>query len=209
MMMSKLAAKHAIRITPRVDGVADDDAWSMQESAAKLLTSAGYQNYEVSAWSRDGEQCAHNLNYWRFGDYLGIGAGAHGKITLVGDNRVIRRVRVRQPKAYLEQQREKRISSEAELKPQDLVFEFMLNALRLKQGFASHLFHANTGLKFDALQKGLKTAQDKGFLEFDGQIIIPSELGFRFLNDLQTLFLDLETEKSKPFFDSSQGIIHN
>ena len=187
----------------------DELAWSQQTACHALLGESGFQQYEVSAWCRPGAESEHNLNYWQFGDYVGIGAGAHGKITLVGDNRVLRRVRIRQPKAYLAKAGSERIASEVELSPADLVFEFMLNALRLKQGFASQLFHANTGLAFDALQAGLKTAQNKGFIEFDGQKIVPSELGFRFLNDLQALFLELETQKSKPFFHSGHGIMHN
>lgn len=187
----------------------DELAWSQQATCQALLAERGYRHYEVSAWCQGGREAEHNLNYWQFGDYLGIGAGAHGKITLAGDNRVLRRVRVRQPKAYLGQRGAARVASEIELTPADLVFEFMLNASRLKQGFASQLFHANTGLTFETLQPGLKSAQDKGFIEFDGQKIVPSELGFRFLNDLQALFLDLDTNRSKPFFESSQGIIHN
>ena len=191
-------------------GLPDDDlAWEQQLACQTLLVEGGYQQYEISAWCRPGFEAEHNLNYWQFGDYLGIGAGAHGKITLVGDNRVLRRVRVRQPQAYLDRHRDSRIASETELDPADLVFEFMLNALRLKQGFASHLFHANTGLAFDMLQDGIKTAQNKGFIVFDGQKIVPSELGFRFLNDLQALFLDLKTRQSRPFFESSREIIHN
>lgn len=192
------------------DGLPDDElAWTQQVACQQLLTEHGYHHYEISAWCQPGREAEHNINYWQFGDYLGIGAGAHGKITLVGDNRILRRVRLRQPKAYLEQQGNGRLASETDLTSSDLVFEFMLNALRLKQGFPSRLFHANTGLGFDAIQDGLKNAQNQGLIEFDGQKIVASELGFRFLNDLQALFLDLKTRQSRPFFESSPGIIHS
>ena len=192
------------------NSVPDDElAWRQQVECQELLARRGYGHYEVSAYCRPRHESEHNSNYWRFGDYLGIGAGAHGKITLVGENRVLRRMRLRQPRAYLAASGAERICGETELSPQDLVFEFMLNALRLKRGFPSSLFHANTGLAFDHLQGGLKLACDKGLLDFDGQKIVPTELGFRFLNDLQSIFLDLENKKSKPFFDSADKIMHN
>ena len=187
----------------------DDLAWEQQIACQNLLVDRGYQHYEVSAWSRPNQASEHNLNYWQFGDYLGIGAGAHGKITLPGENRVIRRTRVRQPRAYLQRQGPERISGETELTPRDLVFEFMLNVTRLRQGFAESLFPANTGLPVDILRQQLKPALERGFIEYNEQKIVPTELGFRFLNDLQGLFLDLEIEKNRPFFHSQEGIIHN
>jgi oxygen-independent coproporphyrinogen-3 oxidase len=149
------------------------------------------------------------LNYWCFGDYLGIGAGAHGKITLGGENRVLRRVRRRQPRAYLERADAARISSETVLDEDDLLFEFMLNALRLKHGFDTSLFCDNTGLSLNLLLPGLELARDKGLIEFNGAKIIPTELGFCHLNDLQGLFLQMPKAKRKPFFESSAKIIHN
>ena len=191
-------------------GLPDDElAWEQQVACQKLLDEGGYRHYEVSAWSRPGKAAQHNLNYWKFGDYLGIGAGAHGKITLPAENRVIRRTRTRQPRAYLERQGAGRVASETTLSPRDLVFEFMLNATRLRQGFDFQLFPDNTGLPAEVLRNALKPALDRGFIEGIGQKIVPTELGFRFLNDYQALFLDIEIEKKRPFFDSREGIIHS
>ncbi|MGD2173629.1 MAG: hypothetical protein PVF80_16055, partial [Gammaproteobacteria bacterium] len=169
----------------------------------------GYRQYEVSAWSRERRESRHNLNYWHFGDYLGIGAGAHGKITLGGENRVLRRVRQRQPRAYLENAGRDTIVSETDLSPADLCFEFMLNALRLKEGFPTRLFHDNTGLGLEMLLGELKTARDKGLLHFDAARIRPTEAGFRHLNDLQELFLTTEKRLKRPIFDTSEKIMHN
>jgi oxygen-independent coproporphyrinogen-3 oxidase len=149
------------------------------------------------------------LNYWHFGDYLGIGAGAHGKITLGGENRVLRRVRQRQPRRYLERAGRDRISSETTLDEADLLFEFMLNALRLKHGFDTSLFRDNTGLSLNSLLPGLEQARDKALIEFNGVKIVPTELGFCHLNDLQGLFLQLHNAKRRPFFESSEKITHN
>lgn len=176
---------------------------AQQDDGQALLAQHGYRQYEVSAYSREGREAQHNLNYWTFGDYLGIGAGAHGKITLPAENRVIRRIRQRQPRSYLEQAGRNCIISETELGAADLCFEFMLNALRLKQGFESSLFHDNTGLALNLLLPGLETARSKGLIEFDGTKIQPTELGFSHLNDLQALFLHLESAKNKPFFESA------
>ena len=187
----------------------DDLCFEQQQACQALLANAGYRQYEISAYSRHKRESRHNLNYWQFGDYLGIGAGAHGKITLAGEDRVIRRVRLRHPRAFLRQQGAARIASETELDRADLCFEFMLNSLRLKQGFDTHLFHDNTGLSLNELLPTLKQARDKGLLEFDGERITPTDLGFCHLNDLQALFLTIENTKNKPFFESSPKIIHN
>ena len=188
----------------------DNDLCAEQQSSGQaLLASKGYRQYEVSAYCRQGRESQHNLNYWNFGDYLGIGAGAHGKITLAGENRVIRRIRQRQPRTYLEQAGHDSIISETELGAADLCFEFMLNVLRLKHGFDSNLFHENTGLALNQLLPGVETARSKGLLEFNGKKIKPTELGFSHLNDLQAIFLELGSAKKKPFFDSAQKIMHN
>ncbi len=187
----------------------DDLCWEQQIACQALLEQHGYQQYEVSAYSHDKRESRHNLNYWQFGDYLGIGAGAHGKITLAGENRVIRRIRQRQPRAYLEQAGRTSISSETVLSEDDLRFEFMLNALRLKHGFDARLFHDNTGLSLNSLLPGLELARDKGLIEFDNVKVIPTELGFCHLNDLQALFLHPMEAKRRPFFDSADEIIHN
>ena len=188
----------------------DNDSCAEQQIECQaLLADRGYRQYEVSAWCRDGHESRHNLNYWQFGDYLGIGAGAHSKITLAAENRVIRRVRQRQPRAYLAEDGRNSIVNQVELDEGNLCFEFMLNALRLKQGFAASLFHENTGLALNLLLPALETARDKGLLEFDGQKIRPTELGFNHLNTLQALFLELEPAKIEPFFDSANKIMHN
>ena len=192
------------------DSLPDDDlAWQQQIECQSLLAQQGYQQYEISAYCRDNLRSEHNLNYWQFGDYIGIGAGAHGKITLGGENRVIRRVRQRQPKAYLAQAGAARIVSETELDQQDLIFEFMLNALRLTDGIDSNLFYANTGIPLNHLQPALEQAIDKKLIAFSGSKITPTELGFRYLNDLQGMFLTSSAAKKKPFFESTARIIHN
>jgi len=194
---------------PPPDMPDEDLCFAQQEACQAQLAEAGYRQYEISAYSQPKRESRHNLNYWQFGDYLGIGAGAHGKITLAGEDRVIRRVRMRHPRLYLEQQGSARIASETQLDTADLCFEFMLNALRLKQGFDTRLFHDNTGLSLNEVLPSLKLAQDKGLLEFNGEKITPSELGFCHLNDLQALFLTLQATKNRPFFESNAGIMHN
>jgi len=187
----------------------DDLCWEQQSACQALLARHGYDQYEVSAYARNKREGRHNLNYWQFGDYLGIGAGAHGKITLGGENRVIRRARQRQPRSYLERVGLDRISSETTLDEDDLLFEFMLNALRLKHGFDTSLFRDNTGLSLNLLLPGLEQARDIGLLEFNGVKIGPTELGFSHLNDLQALFLRPHNAKRKPFFESPEKITHN
>ena len=194
---------------PPADMPDDDQCYEQQTACQQELARLGYQQYEVSAYSRPRRESRHNLNYWEFGDYLGIGAGAHGKITLAGEDRVIRRQRLRQPRAYLEQRGRARISSEVELQQGDLCFEFMLNALRLKNGFDSRLFHDNTGLPLNLVLETLKLASDRGLLRMEANKIIPTELGFCHLNDLQEMFLSVASKEKRPFFDSSQEIIHN
>ncbi len=192
------------------DDLPDDDlSWEQQQSGVSLLEDSGYRQYEVSAYCRDGYASQHNLNYWRFGDYIGIGAGAHGKITLAGENRVIRRVRQRQPRTYLEQAGSEACWQASELDADNLVFEFMLNALRLKHGFDGRLFRDNTGLSLNALLPGLNLARDKGLIEYDGQKIRPTALGFAHLNGLQALFLPAERPEKRLNFDTDIEIMHN
>ena len=194
---------------PPSDMPDDDQCWEQQQACQAQLAAEGYRQYEVSAYCRDKQMSQHNLNYWQFGDYLGIGAGAHGKITLAGEDRVLRRVRLRQPRAYLQKRGHERISSEVELTAADLCFEFMLNALRLREGFDTRLFHDNTGLTLNQVLPTLQQARDKGLLDLQGEKIRPTALGYSHLNDLQALFLKLETGKNRPFFESSGEIIHN
>jgi len=169
--------------------VPDDDASAeMQDMIAESMSGAGYQHYEVSAYAQAGRQARHNLNYWQFGDYLGIGAGAHSKISF--PHRIIRQMRYKQPKAYMEQARiGQSVHEEFELAREDLGFEFMLNALRLNEGFSPNLFAERTGLTLNAIEKALNAAEAKGLLYRDHQVIRPTALGQRFLNDLQQMFL--------------------
>ena len=166
----------------------DDDAtWQMQTDCQTLLDRHGYEQYEVSAYAREGRRCRHNVNYWAFGDYIGIGAGAHGKVTHSG--KVERRVRCRQPRDYLGRTAKARITEQREVAGEDLAFEFMLNALRLKEGFATQQFEAHTGLPLHTIAPLLERARTRGLLEGDGSFLRPTELGNRFLNDLQMIFL--------------------
>jgi len=166
----------------------DDSAWIMLDAIGARCARAGLQRYEVSAYARADRQCQHNLNYWRFGDYLGIGAGAHGKISFA--QRVLRQVRWRDPQRYMEQALQGQpVASEHEVPASELPFEFMLNALRLREGFAVADFVARTGLPLSAIQAPLAKAEAQGWIERDAWRIRPSARGFDFLNDLQALFL--------------------
>lgn len=161
---------------------------TMQEAAVARLQRARYARYEVSAYALPGKQCRHNRNYWEFGDYLGIGAGAHAKLSL--PDRVIRCAKTRHPDAYLRDagNENARVDLRA-LDPGDLLFEFMLNALRLHDGFPVALFEARTGLPLDRAAPLLAAAQARHLLEYDRTTIRPSALGRRFLNDLVAMFL--------------------
>lgn len=167
----------------------DDDASAdMQDMIQQETSAAGYQHYEVSAYAQPKRQARHNLNYWQFGDYLGIGAGAHSKLSF--PHRIIRQARFKQPRAYMTQmQAGNPIQEENEITRSELGFEFMLNALRLTDGFEVNLFAERTGLPFNAISQSLDAAEQKGLLLRDHKIIKPSELGSRFLNDLQQMFL--------------------
>ncbi|WP_434987701.1 radical SAM family heme chaperone HemW [Xanthomonas melonis] len=173
-------------------GIPDDDtAWDIQEHCQRLLADAGYAQYEVSAYARPGRQCAHNLNYWRFGDYLGIGAGAHGKISAGAQHQVTRRWKHKHPQSYLAS-----AGSPASIGGDDVItrerlpFEYMLNLLRLHEGFRLGDFEACTGLPASAIAAPLARAFAQGWLiEQDGRLM-PTELGRRFTNDVVELFLD-------------------
>ena len=154
----------------------------------ELTSVAGLARYEVSAYARPGHRCQHNLNYWQFGDYLGIGAGAHSKLSFA--HRILRQTRWREPAAYLRQAAEgAAVSNEQEVAREELPFEFMLNALRLREGFELARFAERTGLAVTAIQRGLEAAEAKGLIERDLQRVWPTERGFDFLSDLQSLFL--------------------
>ncbi|MBK6471755.1 MAG: oxygen-independent coproporphyrinogen III oxidase-like protein [Betaproteobacteria bacterium] len=169
----------------------DDDAASeMLDLITERTAAAGLQRYEVSAFARPGHRCAHNLNYWEFGDYLGIGAGAHGKLSF--PHRVLRQVRWREPAAYMQHALAgNAVSNAHEVKRRDLPFEFMLNALRLREGFTLARFGERTGLPLSAVEGPLAQAQQHGLLEHDvtTDTVRPTVRGFDFLSDLQALFL--------------------
>ncbi len=169
----------------------DDLAADMQALVEDSLGAAGYEHYETSAFARRDHRCRHNLNYWTFGDYLGIGAGAHGKLSF--HDRIERQARVKHPKAYLEASfapdSADHLSERRDLDRDDRVFEFMMNALRLNQGFEPRLFEARTGLSIAVAEASLAEAQKRGLLERDLHLIRPSPAGRRFLNELLQLFL--------------------
>ncbi len=166
----------------------DDTASEMQQHIEELLAGHGYEHYETSAFAQSGRQSRHNLNYWQFGDYLGLGAGAHGKLSF--PDKVLRQARHKQPQAYMQSvARGTPLQSEHALGRDDLTFEFMMNALRLNQGFAAELFTERTSLPLHLIRNELTLAQERGLLTFDGQRIAPTPLGRRFLNDLLEIFL--------------------
>ena len=172
-------------------GIPEEDAADdMQQACHAALAAAGYAQYEVSAFARPGRQCAHNLNYWRFGDYLGIGAGAHGKLTLPAQGRVLRRWKHKHPAAWLRDAgTPTAIGGDEDLAPERLPFDFMLNALRLVEGFDLDMFEARTGLPRAAIASQLRLARERGWLvERDGRVV-PTALGRRFTNDVVALFL--------------------
>ena len=167
----------------------DDDASAdMQDMIADVTAGAGFDHYEVSAYAQSGKRARHNLNYWEFGDYLGIGAGAHSKISF--PHRVLRQARFKQPQSFIEAANKgNAIQEEHEIARADMGFEFMLNTLRLTGGFAPNLFSERTGVQINAIDQALNEAEAKGLLYRDHQVIRPTALGQRFLNDLQEMFL--------------------
>ncbi|QDD64547.1 oxygen-independent coproporphyrinogen III oxidase-like protein [Herbaspirillum seropedicae] len=166
----------------------EDTSADMQDMIGELTTQAGYGNYEVSAYAQPGRRARHNLNYWQFGDYLGIGAGAHSKLSF--PHRIVRQMRYKHPQAYLQHIKAgTHIQEEAEIGRDALGFEFMLNALRLTEGFPPNLFAERTGLALNQIGKQLDLAERKGMLYRDHALIRPTPLGRRFLNDLQEIFL--------------------
>ncbi|MBI2726380.1 MAG: oxygen-independent coproporphyrinogen III oxidase-like protein [Polaromonas sp.] len=166
----------------------DDTAYAMLDRITEMTAVAGLARYEVSAYAKPGHKCFHNVNYWQFGDYLGIGAGAHSKLSFA--HRVVRQVRYREPKLYMDKALQgSAVTQDTEVSRADLPFEFMLNALRLKEGFRLQDFSEKTGLPITAIQQGLQEAETKGLIERDFVRVKPTERGFDFLNDLQSLFL--------------------
>ena len=166
----------------------EDLAYDMLDKITEMTEAEGLTRYEISAFAKPGHRCFHNNNYWQFGDYLGIGAGAHSKLSFA--HRVVRQVRIREPKMYMEKALAgDAVTTDAEVSRADLPFEFMLNALRLKEGFKLQDFVEKTGLPFTAIAKGLDEAERKGLIERDFVCVKPTVRGYDFLNDLQQLFL--------------------
>ena len=166
----------------------DDLAYEMMDRITELTSAQGLSRYEVSAYAKSGHPCAHNLNYWQFGDYLGIGAGAHSKLSFA--HRVVRQVRYREPALYMQQAlKGEPVTQNTEVSRQDLPFEYMLNALRLREGFVLGDFVDRTGLSMTSIQKGLQEAERLGLIHRDLHRVWPTERGFDFLSDLQALFL--------------------
>ncbi len=166
----------------------DDMAYAMLDRITELTAGAGLARYEVSAYARDRHQCQHNRNYWQFGDYLGIGAGAHSKLSFA--HRVVRQSRLRDPQLYMAGALAGRaIAQDEDVRRADLPFEYMLNALRLRDGFALQEFTERTGLAITAIARGLQEAEARGLIQRDMGHVRPTERGFDFLSDLQSLFL--------------------
>ena len=168
----------------------EDSAWDMQEACQARLAQAGMAQYEVSAYAHPGAECAHNLNYWRFGDYLGIGAGAHAKLTDAATGTIRRRWKLRAPRGYLEHAGTARgIGGDDAIVPEQLPFEFMLNTLRLNAGFPLADFAARTGIALADIEPALDQAIARGWIQVEREQILASELGRRFLNDVIASFL--------------------
>ncbi|MDQ3271908.1 MAG: radical SAM family heme chaperone HemW [Pseudomonadota bacterium] len=166
----------------------EDDAYVMLDRITEMTAAAGMDRYEISAYARPGHRCVHNLNYWQFGDYLGIGAGAHSKLSFA--HRVVRQVRFRDPSLYMDKALAGTpLAQDSEVARAGLPFEFMLNALRLREGFRLQDFSEKTGLPLTAIQAGLDEAERMGLITRDFVQVRPTARGFDFLNDLQALFL--------------------
>jgi len=169
----------------------EDLAWDIQEHGQKLLKQAGYQHYEISAYAREGYQCAHNLNYWRFGDYLGIGAGAHSKISNAQTANIMRQWKQKHPRTYMQSAGNATCIGGSEIISRErLPFEYMLNVLRLHEGFDLQDFESRTGIHRAVLRPRLNTAEQNGWLLRKGSTFIPTDEGRRLSNNLIELFLD-------------------
>jgi putative oxygen-independent coproporphyrinogen III oxidase len=174
------------KFPPRVPD--DDTAYAMLDRITEMTGGAGMDRYEVSAYAKAGHRCWHNMNYWQFGDYLGIGAGAHSKLSF--PHRVVRQVRFREPRLYMDNALAgQAVAQDDEVSRSELPFEFMLNALRLKEGFELQQFCERTGLPLTAIEQALQEAERKGLIERGLTRVQPTQRGFDFLSDLQGLFL--------------------
>ena len=169
---------------------AEELAWDMQEAGAELLGEAGFRCYEVSAWAVPGRECRHNLNYWEYGDYLGIGAGAHGKVTLPSDDAVRRRIRQRHPNAWFEGvSAGDSLAEDRKLSAEDRIFEFFLNQLRLRRGVTVSQFEPRTGIPWSRVAERVQQAVERGLLEEQDGMLLHTETGWRFSNEVQAVFL--------------------
>jgi oxygen-independent coproporphyrinogen-3 oxidase len=162
----------------------------MHEHCQDALGLAGYVRYETSAYARSGQRCVHNLNYWQFGDYVGIGAGAHGKRTDVASGRIERTTREREPRRYIARGAQGVVNSQV-IRESDLPFEFMMNALRLIEGFDSGLYEQRTGLPISAIAARLERLRGRGLIESVYQLWRPTASGARFLNEALLEFMDM------------------
>lgn len=170
----------------------DDVLWEIQDQGVKLLNEAGYQQYEISAYAKPGYQCQHNLNYWQYGDYLGIGCGAHGKITDTSTQKIMRTIKVKHPKGYLDNNRDF-LDKLSEVDESERPFEFMMNQLRLHSAFSTEQFQISTGLNISAVLPLLKEAQQKKLMTCESidnqEFWLVTQIGQRYLNDLLEIFL--------------------
>ena len=168
----------------------DDRIWEIQHEAQQRMAAHGFSQYEVSAYAKSNRQCFHNRNYWEFGDYLGIGAGAHSKLTDVNQQKITRLIKEKHPREYLDKTAQaEAIISEQVLSRSDLAVEFMMNALRLSEGFPVVLFSERTGLPITAVEEPLRRAEQRGLIDWSLDTISPTDKGKLFLNDLLALFL--------------------
>jgi len=168
----------------------EEAAWEMQEAGGELLLQADFAQYEVSAWARPGRACTHNLNYWSYGDYLGIGAGAHGKITLPAEGAVRRRIRTRHPAAWMKAAGDAAsLADDRPVPTEERAFEFFLNQLRLRRGVSKAQFEARTGLAWAVVAERVSELVSRGLALDQGDWLVPTELGWRFGNESQALFL--------------------
>jgi coproporphyrinogen III oxidase-like Fe-S oxidoreductase len=167
----------------------DDAAWDIQTHCQRLLAASGYDQYEVSAYAKTGARCRHNLNYWRFGDYLGLGAGAHGKLTVELPGAILRSTKRKQPREFQSAAGNPAACERRTIPVADLPFEFMLNALRLNDGFENELFESRTGLTMAGIEAAMTDARNRNLIEATPNGWKPTDLGRRFLNDLQAGFL--------------------
>ena len=168
----------------------DDTAWDMQQQCGELLLESGFRQYEISAWARPGFRCRHNLNYWRYGDFLGIGAGAHSKLTLPAEQSVRRRVRQKHPKTWLEaKQTGQWLAEDRLIGEEERVFEFFLNQLRLYEGVQKAQFTPRTGVAWNRVSVRVEKAIESGLLTDSNGVLKPTSLGWRFNNEIQAIFL--------------------